>query len=226
MRLVVRWKSFKKLDFDDGFVIFAWVLALLTAIDWQIVAGFMYQFIAITRGQLWPPPATFVDDSERYFTGSAVFIIFFYTSLWAVKISFLLFFKRLGLNVRRQKVLWWCVFAFTIATYLSCIGNIQYSCLVVPLAELVKHCSNDWEINFQQTTLKFNCAVDVLTDLMSNVRLFQFAAQVISNGISYVNSNQYVMESSNTAPEKGGLDRHLFSHCYHDGICRCPRHFY
>ena len=90
---------------------------------------FLYQFDAVTSGQLWPPPATFVTNTEPYYKGSVVVLTFFYTSLWAVKISFLIFFRRLGQNVRRQKVLWWTVFAFTVATYIICIGNIQFSCL-------------------------------------------------------------------------------------------------
>lgn len=152
---------------DDGFVIFAWLLALLTAIDWQIVANFMYQFMAITSGRLWPPPATFVADTERYYKGSVIVLVFFYTGLWAVKFSFLLFFKRLGQNVARQKVLWWCVFGFTVATYLVCLGDIQYSCLAAPLATLEMHCSTDSAVHYQRVTLAFNCAVDVVTDYIS-----------------------------------------------------------
>lgn len=166
MRLTARYKTFKRLYFDDGFVIFSWFLALFTAIIWQIVARFMYQFMAITSGQLWPPPTNFVNDTERYYKGSVVVLIFFYTSLWAVKISFLFFFKRLGQNVRWQKILWWCVLAFTVATYFVCIGDIQYSCLAAPLGEIISHCSSDRDVNFQLVTLKFNAAIDVLTDVM------------------------------------------------------------
>ncbi|KAL9002679.1 MAG: hypothetical protein Q9188_004405 [Gyalolechia gomerana] len=168
VRLYARWRSFKRLWFDDAFVIFAWLMALFTAIDWQIVARYMYQFISITSGQLWPPPASFVKDTENYYKGSVVVLVFFYTSLWAVKFSFLLFFRRLGHNVTGwHKVFWWSVFGFTVATYLVCIGDIQYSCLAVPLPKLFQHCSTDGAIHYQLVTLKFNCAVDVLTDYMS-----------------------------------------------------------
>ncbi|KAL9012109.1 MAG: hypothetical protein Q9173_003108 [Seirophora scorigena] len=40
LRLYARWRSFKRFWFDDLFVVIAWLLALLTAIDWQIVAGY------------------------------------------------------------------------------------------------------------------------------------------------------------------------------------------
>ena len=167
IRLFARWKGFKKLFVDDAFVIFAWLLALLTAVDWQVVARWMYQFIAVTSGQQWPPPISFVKDSERYYKGSVIVLVFFYTSLWAVKISFLLFFRRLGQNVAGQKVLWWCVFAFTLASYFVCIGDIQFSCLAAPLEDIFAHCSLDAAVHFQRSTLKFNCAIDVITDFAS-----------------------------------------------------------
>ena len=102
-----------------------------------------------------------------------VILVFFYTSLWAVKTSFLLFFRRLGHNVTGQKVLWWCVFAFTLASYFVCIGDIQYSCLASPLENNFARCSTDAALRFQRITLDFNCAIDVLTDFASKFRHLQ-----------------------------------------------------
>lgn len=167
MRVFARWRSFRKLGADDGLVIFAWLLALLTAAVWQVVAKFMYQFMAIATGQLWPPPATFVEIPQRYFKASVAVCIFLTTSLWAVKFSFLVFFWRLGQNVTRQKILWWCVFSFTCATYLVAIGIIQYSCLTSPPDQLVSHCSTNSSIHYERVTLKLHCAMDILTDFMS-----------------------------------------------------------
>ncbi|KAL9603437.1 MAG: hypothetical protein Q9219_001124 [cf. Caloplaca sp. 3 TL-2023] len=146
---------------------FAWLLALCTAIDWQIVARHMFQFMPITSGQLWPPPATFIRDTEKYYKGSIVVNVFFHTSLWAAKFSFLLFFRHLGRNVMGFNILWWTVFAFTAATYLICIGDIQYSCLADPVVKIMSHCSNDSAVRYQHITLKLNCAMDVTTDYMS-----------------------------------------------------------
>lgn len=127
----------------------------------------MYQFHSITDGRHWPPPSSFVDDTEKYFRGTVVVLVFFYTSLWSVKISFLLFFRRLSQNVSGQKVLWWCVLAFTLASYVVCIGDIQYSCLAAPFESIFLCCSTAAAVRYQQTTLKFNCAIDVLTDFAS-----------------------------------------------------------
>ena len=167
MRLVARWATFKRLFADDAFVIFAWLLALGTAVDWQIVSWKMYQFVSITSGQLWPPPPTFIPDTESYYDGSLAVLIFYYSSLWSIKIAFLLFFRRLGQNVKGQKVLWWLICGFTVSTYLICIGDIQYSCLVSPLLKLLTICSSDKNVQFQTATLKLNCALDVISDFLS-----------------------------------------------------------
>ena len=50
------------------------------------------------------------------------------TALWLVKFSFLLFFRKLGNHVRRQKILWWAVLGFTSASYVVCIGLGPFEC--------------------------------------------------------------------------------------------------
>lgn len=197
MRLTVRWRTFKKLYFDDGFVIFAWFLALFTAMIFQIVARSMYQLMAVTSGQLWPPPTNFGKDTEGFTKSLLVVFVFFYTSLLAVKVSFLLFFKRLGQNVRWQKFLWWCVFAFTDATYLVSIGIIPYACLAVGFEESLSQCSRDSDANFRQITIKFNAAMDVLTDVMSITHHLVLKHRSAANYHSYVHPDQSAMESQN-----------------------------
>ena len=151
---------------EDGLVLFALLLALASAILWQIFANDMFDLMAVSSGHKTPTPA-FVDNSEAYFKASVAVIAFFYSTLWAIKVSFLLFFKRLTKNVRHQQLLWWSVSGFTIATYFVCIGTIQYPCLVVPLQQIMTKCTQNAAVNFQQKTLKLNCVWDVLTDFLS-----------------------------------------------------------
>ena len=169
IRLYARYKSFKKLFWDDVFDLFAWLLSLLAAIDWQVVSGRMYQFIAITSGQLWPPPQNFVSETEQYYKGSLVALLFFYTSLWSVKFSFLIFFRCLGQNIRAQKIHWWIVFTCTVVTYIACFADTQYWCLVSPLQELFRKCSTDASHRWILYTLDFNCAFDIVTDVLSKL---------------------------------------------------------
>lgn len=182
MRLVARWATFKRFWFDDVFVVFAFLLALGTAIDWQIVAWKMYGFISATSGQGLPPPPDFVVDTESYYDGSVAAPVFFYSSLWAVKLAFLLFFRRLGHNVKGQKLLWWSIFGLTVATYFVCIGNISYSCLVNSLSKIFATCSSDRYIQSQAVILKVDCAMDVVTDFLSS-RNLRHSRQLITDHV-------------------------------------------
>lgn len=126
----------------------------------------MYYTINVSAG-LELPSANFASIGEGYFKSTLAVIILFYSSLWSIKISFLLFFRRLGTNVKHQKLIWWPVFGFTIATYFACIGSIQYPCLVRSFMYLAANCATPSATSFQQDTLKLNCAWDVATDFFS-----------------------------------------------------------
>lgn len=165
----------RRLYWDDGFIMFAWLLALLTSVLWQFVAPYMYIFMNVISGQLWPPPDTFLTNTEQYYTGHLIVLIFFYTCLFCIKLSFLFFFKRMGENVAKQKYIWWPVFAVTVAVYIIWIGTIQYKCLARPLEQIIANCSADSDVAFELTTLKSNCALDVVTDFLS---MFCFASPV------------------------------------------------
>ncbi|KAI4269593.1 MAG: hypothetical protein LQ337_007189, partial [Flavoplaca oasis] len=120
---------FGRLQPDDALVLFSWIALLLNAILWHIGQDALYENIAVSSGQLYPPPPDFSRRTEKYLRRSVAVIIFFFTGLWSIKLAFLLFFKRLGQNVRHQDKVWWVVLSITIATYVACVGTIDYRCL-------------------------------------------------------------------------------------------------
>ena len=187
----------------------------------------MYQFLATTSGQVFPPPTSFVRDSERYYKGTAAVFVFYYTSLWAVKFSFLAFFKRLTKNVAGQKVIWWSVSAFTVASYLVCIGDMQYLCLVTPLEKLLTHCSTSGALRYQQVTLKTNCAMDVLTDYMSMFSFPSKSGEAISCTdtpfYSHGDSDQDVVESPDVCPKKTCINGRFLPCRHHNSVCHRSR---
>lgn len=166
LRTFSRIKTFKSLYTDDIFAFLALALALASAILWQIHAQAMFDLMAVSAG-IKMPGADFVTNSEAYSKASGVVIILFYSTLWSVKFSFLLFIRRLGSHVAKVEFLWWPITVFTICTYFACIGTIQYNCLFVPLTTIETKCTTDSAVNFQQITLKLNCVWDVLSDALS-----------------------------------------------------------
>lgn len=115
-------------------------MTLATSIIWQTLSGAMYRSLRVISGEVHPPPPNFVDDEQNFLRGSAAVIILFYSSLWAVKLSFLVFFRKLVQGVVRREQLWWCVLAITAGSYFGCIGTIQYNCLLPSFERIASEC--------------------------------------------------------------------------------------
>lgn len=61
--------------------------------------------------------------------------------LYLVKLSFMAFFHGLGRNLRAQKVLWWCVLGFIIASYTISVAMFDYSCLTADWEHILGKCT-------------------------------------------------------------------------------------
>lgn len=167
LRFYSRWTSQRRIFWDDVFVMFAFLLTLVTAILWQWQAPIMYWILAVDAGTE-APTADIFSRQILWLKVSLAVEIFFYTSLTAVKLSFLFFFRRLGENVRRFNWYWWPVTMFVLAIWLASIGNIQYKCEIGSIQQLnYGYCASEANSRFTSDTLKANCALDVLSDFLS-----------------------------------------------------------
>jgi len=128
-RIFTRAKVFKRLFWDDALVFMAWLLLLAIAILGIFLKGPMHLVAAIGRGELMAPP-DLTQQLKFYPHGQVVFYWLYFTGLWAIKLSFMVFFRRLGSRVRGQKAVWWTVLALTIASFLTVVAVIDYKCLL------------------------------------------------------------------------------------------------
>ncbi|PVH96015.1 hypothetical protein DM02DRAFT_675103 [Periconia macrospinosa] len=164
-RFYVRLKCFRKLLADDYIAGFAWLLLLISACIWYMTIDGMYELSFVSAGMALPT-ADFPHNAHRFLVGSNVALIMFYVGLWSIKISFLVFFYRLGENFRPYQICWWIVLVCTIGSGLVCIGDIQYHCLSDSFDKVFSKCASENAIRFQEVTIKLNCALDVVTDVM------------------------------------------------------------
>ena len=84
-----------------------------------------------------------------------------------MKISFLLFFKRLGQNVARQQGLWWGVFLFTGVAYVISMGDTPFACLADSFDKLIRDCSTKSAARHERVVLWVNCILDIVSDCAS-----------------------------------------------------------
>ncbi|KAG9230371.1 hypothetical protein BJ875DRAFT_158403 [Amylocarpus encephaloides] len=168
-RLAIRIHTFGRLWFDDLFVVIGWLLILATAVIWNFAHRQMYLSSKVTSGELSPfNYPDIISDGEHYLRSSAAVLILFYSSLAAIKLSFLLFFKRLliGVNNRLLVVQWWVVFAITIITWIASLADNPYECLTPSFVDIAIVCSKKSTNDHIRVIYIVNCVMDVVTDIL------------------------------------------------------------
>lgn len=167
LRLVSRFRAEPRQIFvDDGLAIFAWILILVNAALWQWNASDMYYILDISSG-LTGPDADFFSRLVIFARVQFAVELLFYTTLFAVKLSFLFFFRRLGERVRGHQYIWWPALVMSVVTYAVSLGDGLYTCELGSAETLVTYCNSVSATNFTVATLKANCALDVFSDLLS-----------------------------------------------------------
>lgn len=127
-RLAVRVRTFKKLQADDYLTVAAWCMFLASSIVWQLKAYILYWLYDVVYGRT-QFSTEFLHDYSTFMPQIVTWNVLFYSCLWSIKFSFLVFFRRLQSRVERaQRIWWWVVFAITVATWVVCIADIDYNC--------------------------------------------------------------------------------------------------
>lgn len=136
-RIYFRIKSFHRLFWEDFLVLMAWLMILANAIVWHYAKNGFYLLLNVQSGRQLPPQ-DFGPKVEEHLRYSIAILVLFYSSLWCVKLSFLIFFRGLGRNVQRQKRIWWSVLAVVVASYFSVLGTIEWYCLIPPFEVIAR----------------------------------------------------------------------------------------
>lgn len=129
-RYYMRLRLLGRLAVDDWLLLFAWATALASTALWQSKSTLLY--LAIRTNSVRPVtlPPDFESQMQTYLRCILAAHFMTYTSLWSVKLAFLMFFRGLNRNLKKQKILWWTVLVFVITTYIACVCTIDYECLL------------------------------------------------------------------------------------------------
>lgn len=125
----------------------------------------------------------FKEQVEYFLKLQFSIIILFWTSLWAVKLSFLMFYRRIFAGLPGRMIWWKLVFVFTILAYLGCQATNLKSCTPISnyfrigrkvcdirgcyIVTLIGACDSNENLYFQNINLYYSTAVDVLCDIFS-----------------------------------------------------------
>ncbi|KAG2416114.1 hypothetical protein HFD88_007306 [Aspergillus terreus] len=154
----------KELKAEDYLLAIAYLLFLVLAILYIIIAPTLYKIKAVQL-QLIQPYPELPEDSLK------LQIFFFFATgslwlcLWMVKFSLLAMYKRL-LNGRAYFIAWWALLGFCIATLIGSIISSWLSCSSFKAWFTAGACNKPRDHRAAAISLYFSFAVDILTDLL------------------------------------------------------------
>lgn len=126
-RTILRLCYQKRLAIDDGFLILATIIASISLGLYVNFMDSMYLIEAVTEGQLplGTTLQTIKSEGLRLHKLSDIFLVLTWSTIFAVKFSFLFFFKALIKRVQSMEVFWRSIVAFTTITWMAgCAASI------------------------------------------------------------------------------------------------------
>lgn len=143
----------------------------------------MFEFEYILHGQKGVT-AGFVQRVNYFLRMQFAIIVLFWTSIWAVKFSFLVWYRKLLAVPSDRMILWWGVFIFTFFAYIGCwitqlescrpISNYfllgLYICDARERIDVLKGpggCQSKRDIFVSNISLYYSTAADIACDLLS-----------------------------------------------------------
>lgn len=95
------------------------MVLLLTGVLITMIVPIMFEFEFIHRGQTGVTTG-FVQPVKFFLRMQFAMIVLFWTSIWAVKFSFLVWYRKLLAVPSDRLALWWGVSIFTFLAYIGC----------------------------------------------------------------------------------------------------------
>jgi hypothetical protein len=143
-------------------------LALLIAMSAvsQVYLTDVYKIVDFENGKL-VPDATFPSIMTRGLRGFGLSLTLALVGILAVKINFLLFFRRLGTQITQYLVFWWIVVFITFACGATNIGLMGYDCVFGSTEYLATQCQARHNMKRYFDFQIVSVVLDVFSDLFS-----------------------------------------------------------
>lgn len=145
------------------------VLHSAEAVIIQLYARHMYVMEEVGRGDLSAITPDFYTNSRKGFIALGASVNMTIFGVLIVKLSFLIFFRRLITNTHKAITIgWWAVFVFTIVGATAQIGMQQFGCFFGS-AEYIfsSHCTDHEALEKNKLNAIFSAAVDAAADFSS-----------------------------------------------------------
>jgi len=127
LRTAIRFYVHRSISIDVACVYVALAILISTAGIYTKIAPIMFELDLVSSLEA-APTAGFEERADLYLRCQFALIVLFWTSVWAVKSSILMFYKDLFERLPRQKRYWWFVSGYVGFSYLACWATQIASC--------------------------------------------------------------------------------------------------
>ncbi|KAK3331311.1 hypothetical protein B0H66DRAFT_546300 [Apodospora peruviana] len=165
VRSYIRYVCFGKLLVEDYLMIGAFLtLVAIVALLLKFL-GDVYWMLDVQNGRIMPGPDLF-KRMETSLRAVGLISILTVIGIWTIKMNFLLFFYRLGHQIKLYLIFWWVAVALTIACGAAALGMIPYHCHFRDAQYIMQTCGSNDGINHVYTVYKASVSVDVCSDVI------------------------------------------------------------
>lgn len=112
-------------------------------------------------------PGDYLSRLTVVWRADGVAIVLSVFGIWTIKMNFMLFFYRLGHQIRAYATFWWVAVVIIVACGAVLFGIFPYDCMFNDSAWINTHCATTSKMGYISSVYKANVAVDVLSDLIS-----------------------------------------------------------
>ncbi|KAF2267293.1 hypothetical protein CC78DRAFT_566250 [Lojkania enalia] len=175
VRLYIRWKCFHRFLVDDYVMMFALALQLSVAVLGETFLDDVYLIVEFENGER-APDKNFSNIMKRGLRGFGAALTISLVGITAVKLNFLLFFRRLGTQITSYYVIWWIILIFTLGCGGVNLGLMDYKCVFArDLVYVITKCAQRSAIkryfDFQKTS--------VILDVVSDALIIYFPVAIL-----------------------------------------------
>jgi len=127
----------------------------------------------------------------------------------AVKINFLLFFKRLGTQITTYLVFWYIVLFITVACGATNFGLIDYKCIFGSYKYIAMTCSKRQSLRRYLDFQIISVVLDVFSDVLSKSHEVLFIVNS-ANASSHFFPHHHTMERAHQSPKEADSLMHIW----------------
>jgi hypothetical protein len=157
---------FRRLFVEDYLMLAAMAVLIAISIVMHVYLGDLYALLHV-QNMLAAPGPDFMNQMSRGLKGDAITIVLSIVGLWMIKLNFLLFFYRIGYQIKAYLITWWVALVVVMACGIVNLGMVPYDCMLGSTMHITVTCAMESRVQKIYNLYIVSVIIDVISDLIS-----------------------------------------------------------